>query len=146
MAYMHAALQIKSRQLNVITGANYLARDRTIDRSILVQTFLAVAAVVLVGDQLSFTTPRQGNCMVRGSSRARSPSPSTTRSRPDRPSHKPAGARLSCRSSPRASSGPATTGSATTAIPGPAAMPGYLLRAAAGLTWTLRPLYWSSVT
>jgi hypothetical protein len=55
------------------------------------------------------------------------------------PTHKPAGARLSCRSSPRASSGLGATvpGSATT-IPGPGAMPGwYLVRLGAGLAWTL---------
>jgi len=126
----------KSQQLNIITSANYLATG-TIDLS--TTDFLVVtAAVVLVGDQFSFTKATT----VRGSS-------SLARAitiDDDRPSHKPAGARLSCRSSPRASSGPATTGSATTAIPGPAAMPGYLPRAAAGLTWwALRPL-WSSVT
>ncbi|KAF0918441.1 hypothetical protein E2562_023588 [Oryza meyeriana var. granulata] len=58
-------------------------------------------------------------------------------------SHKPAGARLSWRSSPRVSSGTAATGSGTT-IAGPA-MPGYLVRLAAELAWILRP-WWSSVT
>jgi hypothetical protein len=143
MAYMHAALQIKSRQLNVITGANYLARD---DRSIDLSTdFFSCSSSSSSWRSTIFyyTEARQ----LHGAWQlARAISISIDDERPDRPSHKPAGARLSCRSSPRASSGPATTGSATTAIPGPAAMPGYLLRAAAGLTWTLRPLYWSSVT